>query len=105
MDRQGPVGFGFNMSLASAVPLYAFSGIWRGVNGCGEISTVFNVVRLSLKNISFYWAFLPMDYYEDVFILLSCFQDWGSQPELQVRSSYLPSIKPNKRDKLKVENE
>ena len=56
--------------------LPSFSGIWHGVNGCGEIPTACNVVCLSHGNILFYWSFLPMDYYEDDFFLkLYCLID------------------------------
>lgn len=39
--------------------LPSFSGIWPGMNGCGEIPTACNVV------IPFYWPFLPVNYFKD----------------------------------------
>ena len=59
------------MSLGNGVslPLQFFSGIWHVVNGCGKIKRALNVVWLSLGNIPFYWALLPVYYYEDDFLL------------------------------------
>ena len=58
-------------SCAFTCCLLPFStGIWYGVNGCGEIPTAFNVVWLFHGRIPFYWSFLPVDYYENVNCLI-----------------------------------
>lgn len=56
-------------SALTCLPQPSFSGVWYGMNGFGESPITCNVVCLSHGNITFYWAFLPMEYYEDDFFL------------------------------------
>lgn len=57
-------------SCASALSATAiFLWYWHSVNGHGEIHIAFNTVWLSLGNNLFNWAFLPVDFYEDDFLL------------------------------------
>lgn len=61
-DRQGPQDhrlwnvFCFCCTFICLL-LLSSSGVWHGVNRCGEIPTACNVVCLSHGNIPFYWAF------------------------------------------------